>query len=158
MGEVGGKAIPGFDFGNSPVEISKANLLGKKLVQRTTAGTQGIVRAKKADRILASSFVIAEATVRRIIELSPEKVVLVATGTPGDEDLALADYLKERLEGRRPDPAPYLERVRNSPEAADVLLQPWCPETYADDIRMAMEIDRYPFAMEVFSGYLLRSI
>ena len=158
MGEVGGQPIPGFDFGNSPVQISKVSLSGKILVQRTTAGTQGIVRSRKAVRILASSFVVAEATIRRIFEISPDKVTFVVTGTPGEEDLALADYLEERLRGRRPDPAPYLERVRNAPEAREILLQSWCPATYADDISATMEIDRFPFAMEVFAGNRLRQI
>lgn len=159
MGEVGGKPIAGFDFGNSPVEIHKADLQGKRLVQRTSAGTQGIVRSKKANRILAASFVVAEATVRRILELAPPKVTFVVTGTnTGDEDLALADYLEQRLSGLKPDPAPFLKRVKEAPEAMEVLSQPWCPESYADDIRSAMEIDRFPFAMEVHQGNRLISI
>ena len=85
-------------------------------------------------------------------------MTFVVTGTPGEEDLALADYLEERLRGRRPDPAPYLERVRNAPEAREILLQSWCPATYADDISASMEIDRFPFAMEVFAGNRLRQI
>lgn len=153
MGEAGGKPIAGFDFGNSPVEIHKADLLGKRLVQRTSAGTQGIVGSKKADRILAASFVVAEATVRRILGLASSKVTFVITGTnTGDEDLALADYLEQRLLGLKPDPAPYLKRVKNAPEASEILAQPWCPDTFADDIRAAMEIDRFPFAMEVERG------
>src|SRR5882757_6109594 len=40
MGEVGGRAPPGFDFGNSPFEVSQANLEGRTVLQRTSAGTQ----------------------------------------------------------------------------------------------------------------------
>jgi phosphosulfolactate phosphohydrolase-like enzyme len=39
MGEDHGRRIRGFDFSNSPVEVSKAELDGATLVQRTSAGT-----------------------------------------------------------------------------------------------------------------------
>src|SRR4051812_35397595 len=42
MGEVHGRAPDGFDFGNSPFEISGVDFPGKTIVQRTSAGTQGI--------------------------------------------------------------------------------------------------------------------
>jgi 2-phosphosulfolactate phosphatase len=48
MGEVRGRAPPGFDFGNSPFEVSQADFGGKTIVQRTSAGTQGIVAASQA--------------------------------------------------------------------------------------------------------------
>jgi 2-phosphosulfolactate phosphatase len=44
MGEVDGLPIPGFDFRNSPPQFDGINLSGKHLVQRTTSGTQGVVR------------------------------------------------------------------------------------------------------------------
>jgi 2-phosphosulfolactate phosphatase len=46
MGEVRGRAPPGFDFGNSPFEISGVDFGGQTIIQRTSAGTQGIVAAK----------------------------------------------------------------------------------------------------------------
>jgi len=45
MGEVRGRAPGGFDFGNSPFEISTTDFRGKTIIQRTSAGTQGIVAA-----------------------------------------------------------------------------------------------------------------
>lgn len=41
IGEVGGKAPPGFDYGNSPFEVSSVDFSGKTIIQRTSAGTQG---------------------------------------------------------------------------------------------------------------------
>src|SRR5438067_5962160 len=65
MGEVNGKPPPDFDFGNSPFEISAVDLTGKTIIQRTSAGTQGIVAAgEKAKRLYAASLVTADATVR----------------------------------------------------------------------------------------------
>jgi 2-phosphosulfolactate phosphatase len=46
MGEVGGRTPDGFDFGNSPFEVSGVNFRGKTIIQRTSAGTQGIVAAR----------------------------------------------------------------------------------------------------------------
>lgn len=40
MGEVRGRAPEGFDFGNSPFEISGIHFGGKTILQRTSAGTQ----------------------------------------------------------------------------------------------------------------------
>src|SRR5258708_30548238 len=61
MGEVSGRAPPGFDFGNSPFEVSKVDLQGKTIIQRTSAGTQGIVAAaNRAERLYASSLVTAD--------------------------------------------------------------------------------------------------
>jgi hypothetical protein len=47
MGEIHGRAPPGFDLGNSPFEISGVDFSGKRIIQRTSAGTQGIVAAGK---------------------------------------------------------------------------------------------------------------
>jgi 2-phosphosulfolactate phosphatase len=53
MGEVSGRAPDGFDFGNSPFEVSKVDFRGKTIIQRTSAGTQGIVAAGQAERLYA---------------------------------------------------------------------------------------------------------
>ena len=39
MGEVDGTKPAGFDFGNSPYELSQADVTGKTLIQSTRAGT-----------------------------------------------------------------------------------------------------------------------
>ena len=59
MGEVGGYPIEGFDFGNSPSALLGRDLSGRRMIQRTSAGTQGLVRSLKAETLLASSLVCA---------------------------------------------------------------------------------------------------
>jgi 2-phosphosulfolactate phosphatase len=61
-----GEAPDGFDFGNSPFEISTIDFRHKTIIQRTSAGTQGIVAASRAERLYAASLVTTEATVRAI--------------------------------------------------------------------------------------------
>jgi 2-phosphosulfolactate phosphatase len=56
IGEVDGSAPDGFDFGNSPFEIASVDFQGKTVIQRTSAGTQGIVLASsRAERLYAAS-------------------------------------------------------------------------------------------------------
>jgi 2-phosphosulfolactate phosphatase len=53
MGEGHGRPPDGFDFGNSPFEISDIDFRGKTIIQRTSAGTQGIVTAgNRAERVM----------------------------------------------------------------------------------------------------------
>jgi 2-phosphosulfolactate phosphatase len=80
MGEVRGRAPDGFDFGNSPFEVSTVDLTGKTIIQRTSAGTQGIVAASRAERLYAASLVTAEATVRALLSDSSQQISLVAMG------------------------------------------------------------------------------
>src|SRR5439155_2763610 len=84
IGEVGGRAPDAFDFGNSPFEIASVNFQGKTVIQRTSAGTQGIVLASsQAQRLYAASLVTANAAVRAMQSGSPETVTLVPMGADG---------------------------------------------------------------------------
>jgi 2-phosphosulfolactate phosphatase len=107
MGEVRGRAPPGFDFGNSPFEVSGVDFRGQTIIQRTSAGTQGIVAAGQVNRLYAASLVTAEATVPAMLSGSPDQVSLVAMGDNGlkrtDEDELCAIHLRNRLEGRTGD-------------------------------------------------------
>src|SRR5205823_6736333 len=67
IGEVDGKRPPGFDFGNSPYEVSHADFTGSTLIQSTRAGTVGVNAAAAADTLYLGSFVIATATVQAIL-------------------------------------------------------------------------------------------
>lgn len=45
MGEDHGLRPDGFDFSNSPVAVSRADLAGRTMLQRRSAGTQGVIKA-----------------------------------------------------------------------------------------------------------------
>ena len=63
---------------------------------------------------MIASFVVAEATIKRILELAPTHVSLIVTGMHnGEEDLALAEYLQARLLQQPIDLTP-LDFFRNS--------------------------------------------
>jgi 2-phosphosulfolactate phosphatase len=148
MGEVKGIKPERFDYGNSPTEITRQNLTGRSMVQRTSAGTQGVVRSLKAEKLFTSSFVIADATVRAIQQLDPDEVSFVITGRYFDgEDRACADYLAACLQGQHPDPEPYLERVREATELTHMPAELF-PDI-ASDLDYCTRLDVFPFAMAV---------
>ena len=151
MGEVGGLRPEGFDFGNSPTYINEADLSGVTMIHRTSAGTQGVVRSQGADVLLASSFVVADATVRYILNLDASEITFVITGKSyngGDEDIACAEYLEELLRGNHPTVEPFIKRVFESKDAFPHLN----PEQRAfprSDLEYCTQINRFDFAMPI---------
>lgn len=152
MGEVGGKPPPEFNFGNSPFEISRVDFSGKTIIQRTSAGTQGIVAASKAERLYAASLVTAEATVRAILSGSPDHVSLVAMGDNGikrtDEDELCAIHLRNRLEGR-PGDANAIRRLVLAGGEVERFHDPARSYLHPEDVEIALYIDQYDFAVRV---------
>jgi 2-phosphosulfolactate phosphatase len=152
MGEVQGRPPDGFDFGNSPFEVSQVDFGGKVIIQRTSAGTQGIVAAAGADRLYAASLVTARATARALAAAGSGRITLVAMGDSGvdrtDEDELCALHLRNLLEGRAGDP----EAVRRVILAGGEIARfndPSRPHLHAQDVDIALDIDRYDFAIRV---------
>ena len=54
-GERNARRLPGFDYGNSPHEITSRPLKGVTVVHTTHAGTQGLVNAHGADAVLTAA-------------------------------------------------------------------------------------------------------
>ncbi|MFO7697336.1 MAG: 2-phosphosulfolactate phosphatase [Anaerolineae bacterium] len=152
MGEVNGLQPKGFDLGNSPSALIGMNLAGQRLIQRTSAGTQGIVRSSNAESLYACSFVCARATARRVQSRSPASVTCVITGAgagwDGDEDAACADYLTALWRGESPDMAPLIQRVRTS-RAGRGMADPVMAGTLQADLQCCVRVDLYDFAMKV---------
>jgi 2-phosphosulfolactate phosphatase len=126
-------------------------LKGKIIVQRTGAGTQGAIRSTNAERIVAASFVIANATVKYVRGFSPDAITFVITGeiyNGGDEDLACAQYLEELFCGNSPDPAPFLRRVKNSADAK-IFYNPEKVLFPESDIEHCVSLDKFDFAMPI---------
>jgi 2-phosphosulfolactate phosphatase len=145
-GEIDGRPIPGFEAGNSPSVIERLDLSGRRVVQRTSSGTQGVVAATSATEILLGSFVIAEATVRYLTSRGGEATI-VSMGERGilqsGEDDACAAYLAARLAGERPDTAAIVAGLwaHERPEWPD-----WFPRR---DAELACQVDRFDFALPV---------
>jgi 2-phosphosulfolactate phosphatase len=151
MGEVGGRAPPGFDFGNSPFEIANVDFAGAAVAQRTGAGTQGIVAARNADRLYAASLVTAKATAKALLLHQPQRISLVAMGNNAvmrtDEDELCALHLRNLLEGRPGNP----EAVRQVILAGGEIRRFHDPSDphHPRDLEIALDIDRFDFAIRV---------
>jgi 2-phosphosulfolactate phosphatase len=153
MGEVDGLPVAGFDLGNSPSALVGMDLTGRRLIQRTSAGTQGVVRSTQASALLACSFVCAGATARYIRQRTPASVTFVITGAnpnhDGDEDAACADYLESLLGTEDTiDSAPFVGRVPDS-GVGRIFADPGRPTLPAADLARAMAVDLFGFAMPV---------
>ena len=152
MGEVDGVKVDGFDYGNSPHQVKEIDLTGKTLIQRTSAGTQGIILAHHADELLLGSFVTADAIVEYIIEHNPEIVSLVAMGWNGrentPEDEYLAEYIEMKLQGRTPDFREMKNKIRESQHGAKFFDQEK-PEFVEEDFHAAMDLNRFNFVLRV---------
>ena len=152
MGEVDGIRPEGFDYGNSPYELSQVDVAGKTLIQSTRAGTVGMSAAVNASRIYAGSLVIAEATTRAILRDAPDLVTIVAMGAEArvhaDEDEQCALYMRNLLQGRQSDHAAVRALVLAGAEAQKYA-DPQQPQFHPEDRDMALEIDSVPFAIRV---------
>lgn len=140
-GEIGGKPIQGFDIGNSPSRIDGLDLQGRRVVQRTSSGTQGVVAATRATEILLGSLVIGSATAR-YLRANASEVTVVAMGAsrqePSHEDETGAAFIAARLIGEPDPPAIVLHD--------DTTWEDWFPRR---DAELALEIDRFAFALPV---------
>ncbi len=160
VGEVNGIRPEGFDFGNSPHEMMQASLQGKVVIQSTRAGTTGAAAATQAEAVYAGSFVVAEATAEAILRDRPAQVTIVAMGWNArvrtDEDELCALYLRNLLQGRRPDPEAVRKLVLASGEAAK-FGDPKQPHFHREDLEIALEINKYNFAIRVVTedGFLV---
>jgi 2-phosphosulfolactate phosphatase len=151
VGETDGRPVPGFDFGNSPPALLAAELEGKRLVLRSTAGTQGVVGGANARTIVLGSLVVARAT-ERLVRALGDDATLLAMGSPkggiGDEDEVCAELLEARLAGRELDLDEVRRRVRDS-RAGQKALDPAVEWISAGDLEVAQQVDRFDFAMQV---------
>ena len=165
FGERNGIKVEGFDFGNSPSSVNADIVKGKTILHTTSAGTQGVVNAKNATRILAGSLVNARAIAEYIIETQPEVVSLVCMGWNAEElaaeDELCAEYIKSILDGE--DLPNMDERVADlqfhggehffNPDTQGVFPEP--------DFWMCIKYDRFPYILEIYKdeiGYVTKRI
>jgi 2-phosphosulfolactate phosphatase len=155
MGEEHGKRPKGFDFSNSPVAMSRADVTDRILVQRTSAGTRGVVAARRATRLWCASLVCASATARAVAHGNAGAPTYVITGrfpdrgpSSGDDDLATAKLIERARVGEPLDSAATAQFVGASEEAAKSL-RLGDGHVDPDDIAYATRVDAFDFAMEV---------
>jgi 2-phosphosulfolactate phosphatase len=155
MGEDRGLRPDGFDFPNSPAMVRTADLSGRTLVQRTSAGTRGVVAAVDATRLWAASLACASATAQAVNAAGLGEPVYVITGRfedrperHGADDVLAADLIERARLG---------QPLRASVTAAALLATEEARKTLAlgpehcdpADIELAATVDAFDFVMEV---------
>jgi 2-phosphosulfolactate phosphatase len=156
LGERDERPIPGFDLGNSPSEIIRRGrgfFQDKTVIQRTTAGVQGVKAALKAtNTVLLGSFLIARATAWFILHLAPpvKRITLVAMGIrgkrPAPEDEACADYIEHLLTAAPYEHMEAIERIV-SHETAQKFLRSGRAYLPREDPIYCLQRDPFDFAL-----------
>jgi 2-phosphosulfolactate phosphatase len=146
--------LPGIAISNSPTQIKAANLKGRVLVQRSTAGTQVAAAVREGVDIFAASLVVARATVHACLLRHPSQVTLIASADH-PEDHACAQYMERIIRGEVPDAHRLLQGLRDSERYARAMSGSW-PGFPPTDLDLSLTPDRFDFAMPAVrqAGYL----
>jgi 2-phosphosulfolactate phosphatase len=108
-GERNVQPVPGFDYGNSPVQFSQVDLTGCELIMTTTNGTRAFYACPEDSTRLAGSFYNAEAAALKALTLARvqgDNISLVCAGELDYfalDDAVCAGYLAlelQRLQGQ----------------------------------------------------------
>lgn len=151
VGERNEQPPAGFDFGNSPAHLLKADIAGRPVIHTTSSGTQGLVSATRADEVITGSFVNAGAIVRYIRSKNPEQLSLVCMGYaclyPTDEDTLCAEYIRNELAGQETGWLSMVRRMRHGSGARffETESQTWAP---AEDFNLCLDRNRFSFVLK----------
>ncbi|MCO5167712.1 MAG: 2-phosphosulfolactate phosphatase [Planctomycetes bacterium] len=152
MGEEKGAPPPGFEHGNSPAWLPRDRVRGRRVLQRTGAGTRCAVAAlgsERASRVFAASLVVAGATARAAAGAAAAGglVTLVESGGAPEGDDAVADLLEALLRGEPPRVEQVTSRVRGCRAAGQLDGRRACSPP--EDLEACLAVDRFDFAIEV---------
>ena len=143
--EVDTLPVEGIPISNSPTQIVEAEVRGRAVVQRTSAGTQAIRAVANAEAMYASSLVVARATAQACLLRRPQTVTLVASGD-FPEDHACARYIEALMRGENEDVSRLLEALISSDRYEKFARGDW-PGFPKSDLDLALATDRFDFAM-----------
>jgi 2-phosphosulfolactate phosphatase len=137
--------IPGIAISNSPTQVKDAQVQGKTLIQRSSAGTPVIQAVTSGDGMFAGSLVVASATAQACMSRRPSTITLVASAD-FPEDHACALYIEAVLRGASIKLDPLLQALRSSERYRKVMAGEW-PGFPPTDIELSLEVDRFDFTM-----------
>ena len=145
--EEGTLPVPGIPISNSPTQIRSADVKGRVLIQRSSAGTQVMAAVEENEGMYAASLVVAGATVQACLLRRPTALTLISSADH-PEDHACARYMESLLRGARPDIEQLLQPLRESERFARASAGGW-PGFPSTDLDLSLATDRFAFSMPV---------
>ncbi|NET33315.1 MAG: 2-phosphosulfolactate phosphatase family protein [Cyanothece sp. SIO1E1] len=126
-GERGGSKVQGCDLGNSPLEYTSANAMGRRLFISTTNGTRCIESVQHAATVISAALINRRAVVNYLLSQQPEQVWLVSSGWEGSfslEDTVCAGAIAHDIRNATGQP---LDQLAGNDElvAAIALYRQW---------------------------------
>jgi 2-phosphosulfolactate phosphatase len=152
IGERDGVNIPGFDYGNSPMEIKGVDFSNRTIVHTTTLGTQGVINALRYTKeVITGSFVNAKAIINFLKKVNPNTVYLFSTNglTDGNEDVMLAKYIKGYFENKPLDINNIRENLMKHESGIRYLVNPKTKYSKRDFF-LALELDKFNFVLKAY--------
>lgn len=144
-GERNVKPLPGFDYGNSPVQFSQSDLCARELIMTTTNGTRAFHACPPDALRLAGSLYNAGAVTSKALELATARQVnlhLVCSGERdrfGLDDAVCAGYLARELQ-RQVGQLGQTLQVNDSVKAALALYATFEPPRLLEQCNAAREV------------------
>jgi 2-phosphosulfolactate phosphatase len=130
----------------------EVDLVGRALVQRTSAGTRGVLAATDARAVYAASLVTASTTARAVARHGAGPPTYVVTGRfpdrpdGGEDDLLTAQLIERARLGQLLESAKTAELVAATREA-ELTLALGAGDVHPDDVAYATAVDKFGFAM-----------
>ncbi|GCE27026.1 hypothetical protein KDA_25100 [Dictyobacter alpinus] len=108
-GERNAQPLPGFDYGNSPAQFSRADLSKRELILTTTNGTRAFYACPPQSICLAGCFYNAHAVTAYALACAQRQqsnIAIVCAAENGYfalDDTVCAGYLAQEIQHQRPD-------------------------------------------------------
>jgi len=146
VGEHMGITLPGFDYGNSPTEIAKVDFTGKTVVMRTTAGTQGVVKATNATEIITGAFVNTDAVAKYIKKKNPSIISFICTDDRynDSEDVLCAQFISSIIKDK-PIPFSMIHEKLENHEATKLFLESQLTPHAREDLNRCFTLNAFTF-------------
>ncbi len=154
-GEMDGYPVEGFDLGNSPSQILRQEpgfFEGRKVVQRSSAGVQGVLAAlEHAEEVLPASFAVAARTADYLRGRAPRQVSVVAMGLKllerAPEDEWCARYIAHLLDAGPYDHPSAMREILFHP-TTQKFFDPQQPAFPAEDPALCLQRDVHGFVLQ----------
>ena len=143
-GERNVRPLPGFDYGNSPVQFSQLDLTGRELILTTTNGTRAFYACPSGTTRLGGSFYNAQAVIAHALHLAQEQGSNIAIVCSGEfdyfalDDAVCAGYLVQILQQLAPVSADV--HLHESALAAITLYEAYQPPKLTPYARSAQSV------------------